>query len=147
MDKTGWIPGVMGLGSNCLLGVELAVGQIALIGSLVVFISLLFYVIRRQKYSLFFTLFGGLVTMFCSLVWIMSPGVLILSRMAVYYTVIYGTYVALSGSVLTSASAVLALRSYKSVLRYSRKIATSSDAWKIWFMLPSPEVSFAPQFS
>ncbi|HEY4674990.1 MAG TPA: hypothetical protein VIH48_02925 [Candidatus Bathyarchaeia archaeon] len=125
--KEEWIPGAMGLSSDYLLGIELAVGQIALIACIFVSILLIFYVIRRQGYSLVFALFGGLFTMFCSLLWMVDPGALILSRFPVYYTVLYGTYVTFIGSVLISASATLALRSYKFVPKSSNQATTPSD--------------------
>jgi len=106
--KREWIPGIM-VGSDCLLGVELALGQFALIGCVVTTISLLRYRIRNQRYSLIFVLLGGLITMFCSLAWIINPGVLTPSGWPVSYRVLYGTYISLIGGIVISSSAIFNL--------------------------------------
>lgn len=94
-----WPPGVMAR-PNYLLGIELTLGQFALIGCVVTAVSLLLFRIRNQKYSIAFALLGGLITMLCSLAWILNPGALALSGWPPY-RVLYGAYVSLIGSILT----------------------------------------------
>lgn len=102
-----WIPWIMG--SDYLLGVELTLGQIALVGCIVTAVSLAYHILRNQRHSLIFALLGGLITVFCSLTWIISPGALVFSGWPVYYEALYGAYATLIGSVLVSINATFNL--------------------------------------
>lgn len=102
-----WIPWIMG--PDYLLGVELTLGQIALIGCIVTGVSLAYHILRNQRHTLTFALLGGLITLVCSLTWIIKPGALIYSGWSVYYEALYGAYATLIGSVLVSTNATFNL--------------------------------------
>lgn len=102
-----WILGIMG--SDYFTGVKLTLGQIALVGCIVTAVSLSYHILRNQRYSLIFALLGELVTLICSLTWIINPGALIFSGWPVYYEALYGAYVTFIGSILVSANATFNL--------------------------------------
>lgn len=87
------------------LGVELILGQFALLGCVITAAALLFFGAGKKKYSRCFMLLGGLITLAGSLTWIVNLGALALSGWFLY-KIVFGVYVSFAGSLLTSAGAI-----------------------------------------
>lgn len=103
-----------------LVGVQLLLGTIALMGGAVAAIFLLLHAKKKQRYWLVPVLLGGLITLFCSLVWISNPnayawywdwhqeyGLVPFRTGHIPYKVLYGAYISLAGSITTSIGAIL----------------------------------------
>lgn len=89
-----------------LLGLELVVGTFALVGSVVNGASLFFFRLGHKMVWCAVMLLGGLITLVSSLTWILIPGILAPVGYTTY-TVLFGTYICFTGSVLTSTAAIL----------------------------------------
>jgi hypothetical protein len=102
-----WPPGTMSAPAYPL-GIELALGKLALIGCIATVCFLLVDIKRKSRYSRAFRLSGSLVTVFCALIWIAFPGALYISGWPLFKA-LYGAYVSLLGALVTSINASVQL--------------------------------------
>jgi hypothetical protein len=102
--QTRWIPGVYtALGT--LSGFELFWGILALLGCVVGGASPFLYKMGHKMLWSAVMLSGGLLTLICSLTWILVPGTLAPGG-GLIWTVLYGAYICLIGSILTSVTLI-----------------------------------------
>jgi hypothetical protein len=99
-----WAPGVFA-GSNYMLGIDIPLGVLALVGWLVATVSWVLFMITGQKLLLGFVMAGGIVTMICSLASLVNPGALLSPSQV--YTASYGEYVSFIGGTLILVGATL----------------------------------------
>jgi len=115
--KEEWGSG-LGARGDYFLGIELLPGTFALVGCAVTAVFLLLYMRKNKRYLFVLVLLGGLMTIFSSLAWIVNPndlawhwewhqeyGIILIISLGISYKVLYGAYISLIGSVLTSSSA------------------------------------------
>lgn len=80
-------------------------GGFALVGCVVDGASFFIYKTGHKTLWCAATLLGGLITLICSLTWILVPGILA-AKGGFTWTVLAGAYVCCIGSVLTSVTAI-----------------------------------------
>lgn len=102
-----------------LAGVLLLLGTIAMIGDVAAAVFMVLHLKRKQRYWLVSVFSGGLIALFCSLAWISNPDALkwywdwrqgyglCLTISSPSYKVLYGAYISLAGSIVTSIGAIL----------------------------------------
>ncbi len=91
--------------SNCMLGIELALGQLTFAGWIVTVLFQILFTVRNQKYLLIFVMGGGIVITICSSVWIVNPGTLAPSG-PYLYKALYGAYTSLISGILILAGTI-----------------------------------------
>jgi hypothetical protein len=93
---------------NYPLGIELALGKLALVGCIITVCFLLVDIKRKSRYSRAFRLLGSMVTVSCALIWIAFPGTLYMWGWPPFKA-LYGAYVTHLGALVTLINASVQL--------------------------------------
>jgi len=104
--QEAWPAGVMG--RSFKIGIELPLGIITLLGSIILALSLLLFEHKEWKSIIYFVIISGAMSTISPFLWIIWPGVLSFSTVS--YKVAYGVYISFSGGCFELVGIIVRLR-------------------------------------